>query len=207
MSSSSILLTPVRKEPTTLILSSPPPPPSPTTKLVHFPSLPNLVDQSDEDYHADNNNGRPIGFFLVAPATVNTAAAIPTRRTDVKRRVPVSPPSSPRWTLHPRPLKKLKTFSWVGSSIRWQSDVNSNRICIKLNHGKSYGYIFFFLTSFIHLNDVDAVVDTLESLNETYYTSGLHHDFFCDALPSYSCSARGAMSYADIHYTAHMTAT
>jgi len=111
MSSASILLTPVsRNDSTTQILTSPPPPPPyPTTKLVHIPSLPNLVDLSDEDYYADNN-GRPIGFFLVAPATANTAASIPTRR--IQNRVHVSSPSSPkRRLLYPRPLKKWKMLS------------------------------------------------------------------------------------------------
>ena len=114
-SPSSILLTPVRKEDstTTLILSSPPPPPRPTTQLLHFPSLPNLVDLNDEDYTYGDDDGRPIGFFLVAPPTiVNTAAATPTRRTDTRKRsTPVSPPSSHKRTmLYPRPLKKLKMF-------------------------------------------------------------------------------------------------
>lgn len=108
--SSSILRTPVRKESTTLILPSPPPPPRPATKLVRFPSLPNLAALRDEDYADDDE--RPIGFFLVAPpAIVNTTAATPPRRTDTqKRTMPVSPPSSPKMTLHPRPLKKLKKF-------------------------------------------------------------------------------------------------
>eukprot|EP00985_Skeletonema_marinoi_P024541 scaffold17137_cov81-Skeletonema_marinoi.AAC.6 len=96
---SSILLTPVRKEST--INLTPPPPPSPTTKLMQFPSLPNLVDLHDEDY--SDSNGRPIGFFLMAPAA---AAVTPTRR-DSRKRATVSPPSSPRRKLYPRPLKKI----------------------------------------------------------------------------------------------------
>ncbi|KAK1739464.1 hypothetical protein QTG54_010007 [Skeletonema marinoi] len=103
-SSSSILLTPVRKEST--INLTPPPPPSPTTNLVQFPSLPNLVDLHDEDY--SDSNGRPIGFFLMAPAG---AAATPTTRRDSRKRTTVSPPSSPKWNLYPRPLKKMKIFS------------------------------------------------------------------------------------------------
>ena len=114
-SPSFILLTPVRKELTTLILSSPPPPPHPTTKkLVRFSSFPNLVDLSNEDY-AENGGGpspSAIGFFLVALPFGNAAAAnTPTTRTDTRKRVPESPPSSPRMTLYPRPLKKVKIFS------------------------------------------------------------------------------------------------
>ncbi|KAK1739463.1 hypothetical protein QTG54_010006 [Skeletonema marinoi] len=105
-SSSSILLTPVRKEST--INLTPPPPPSPTTKLVQFPSLPNLVDLHDEDY--SDSNGRPIGFFLMAPAGA-AATHTPTRRLDSRKRATVSPPSSPRRNLYPRPLKKMKIFS------------------------------------------------------------------------------------------------
>ena len=112
-SSSSVLLTPVRKE-STLNLT-PPPPPSPTLKLIHFPSLPNLVDlnNDDEDYSNDAN-GRPIGFFLLPPPAIggNVAddhAAILTRR-DSRKRVAVSPSSSPK--LLPRPLKKMKVLNF-----------------------------------------------------------------------------------------------
>ncbi|KAL7492460.1 hypothetical protein ACHAWT_001713 [Skeletonema menzelii] len=112
-SSLPIPLTPVRKE-STLNLT-PPPPPSQTTKLVHIPSLPNLVDLSEEDY--PNDNGRPIGFFLVPPPAIgsNVAAAadtaMPTRRCS-RKRVAISPPSSPRRILYPRPLKKMKVLNF-----------------------------------------------------------------------------------------------
>ena len=113
-SSSSVLLTPVRKE-STLNLT-PPPPPNPAAELVHFPSLPNLVDlnNDDEDYSNDAN-GRPIGFFLLPPPAiggnvVHDDAAILTRRSDSRKRVAVSPSSSPK--LLPRPLKKMKVLNF-----------------------------------------------------------------------------------------------
>mmetsp|Transcript_11804 Transcript_11804/g.18124 ORF Transcript_11804/g.18124 Transcript_11804/m.18124 type:complete len:118 (-) Transcript_11804:117-470(-) len=112
-SSSILLLTPIKKESMTTIKLTPPPPPSPTTKLVQFPPLPNLVDIQDEDY----SNGRPIGFFLVAPAIGSSSIAeeteaIPTRSNSRKRVAVCSPPSSPkRRKLYPRPLKQMKIFS------------------------------------------------------------------------------------------------
>lgn len=116
LSSSSVLLTPVRKESTTSLNLTPPPPPNPAAELVHLPSLPNLVDlnNDDEDY-SDYANGRPIGFFLLPPPAIggNVAddhAAILTPRSDSRKRVAVSPSSSPK--LLPRPLKKMKVLNF-----------------------------------------------------------------------------------------------
>eukprot|EP00986_Skeletonema_menzelii_P015431 scaffold11726_cov161-Skeletonema_menzelii.AAC.6 len=79
------------------------------------PLTPNLVDLNEEDY--PNDNGRPIGFFLVPPPAIgsNVAAAadtaMPTRRCS-RKRVAISPPSSPRRILYPRPLKKMKVLNF-----------------------------------------------------------------------------------------------
>lgn len=111
-SSSSILLTPIKQESVTNL--TPPPPPSPTTKLIQFPPLPNLVDIHSEDY---SDGDRPIGFFLLAPigsssSVAEAEASIPTLKfRDSRKRATVSPPSSPKRKLYPRPVKKMKVFS------------------------------------------------------------------------------------------------
>jgi hypothetical protein len=112
LSSSSVLLTPVRKE-STLNLT-PPPPPNPAAELVHFPSLPNLVDLNNDEDYSNDANGRPMGFFLLPPPAIgsNVAhdhAAMLTGR-DSRKRVAVSPSSSPK--LLPRPLKKMKVLNF-----------------------------------------------------------------------------------------------
>ena len=64
---------------------------------------------NEEDY---NDSGRPMGFFLVAPAIDDYLnAATQTHRFDMRKRSADVLSSSSTIKLYPRPLKRVKMFS------------------------------------------------------------------------------------------------